>query len=165
MRIDYIAEAEKFRPSHIKTLLVGEAPPSSGKRYFYVPFNMSLSLPIEKDRSLPATVFNHYFNRRPKDKEEYYLFLRRLQEKGVFLIDICDKPIKVRNCPKGLNQIIDEIPKLREKMTSRKIFIPDWEIIFLLARKNYIKKIKLEFPESNLIRWIDFGMSSDKRLF
>lgn len=163
MAINYFNESGKYRPEKIgktiKILLVSEAPPSSGTTYFYVPRRMSDRIPIQKDRSLPATIFNHYFGKRPTTIDEYVNFLVKLQEKGIFLIDICDEPIKVRGNPNGIQRIIREIPKLRTKMEERKINIADEDIVFLLARNSYIKYIRREFPNSKFIRWIDFRIS------
>lgn len=159
--INYYEESEKYRPEKIKNLLVGEAPPSSRKTYFYVPRLMSLTRPVENDTSLPATIFNHYFNKRPETENEYVNFLQQLQERGIFLIDICNDPIKVRGCPEGIQRIIKEISNLRQKMIERKIEIRDQDIIFLLARKNYSKYIRREFPASKRIRWKDFRLSKD----
>lgn len=159
MAIDYLAESERYRPKEITTLLVGEAPPPSGKTYFYVPHIMALDKPIEDDRSLPATIFNHYFKKRPKDKEEYRCLLQELQSLGVFLIDIYEKPLKVRNSPEGIKCIIEEIPKLHGKMTGRNIMVPDKAIVFLLARGNYCSDVKKDFPESLRIPWKAFRMS------
>ena len=64
MPIDYISEAEKYRPDTIKTLLVGEAPPPNGQTYFYLPRELKNSGTIRNDRSLPATIFCHYFGKR-----------------------------------------------------------------------------------------------------
>ena len=161
MAINYFQESEKYRPETIKTLLVGEAPPSSGKTYFYVPKPMSDKIPIQKDRSLPATIFNHYFQTRPTTKDEYVDLLLRLKKKGIFLIDICDDPIKVRGNPGGEQRIINDIPKLRNKIASRGIKVADEEIVFLLARTNYLKHIRNEFPNSKHIRWIHFRMSQE----
>lgn len=159
MAINYLTESEKYRPKRIMTLLVGEAPPPNRKTYFYVPNTKPVKVNIEKDRSLPATIFNHYFGKRPENDVEYYLFLRELQREGIFLIDICDEPIKVRDSMEGLQRIIDEIPMLRGKMKGRGILVPDEDIIFLLARPNYKKLLRKEFPVSQMIRWIDFRMS------
>ena len=156
MAINYIIESEQYRPTKIKTLLVGEAPPSSGKKYFYGPKQMSNVRPIIEDRSLPATIFGHYFQKRPTTKDEYIAFLLRLRAMGIFLIDICDDPIKVRGCSEGVQRIIDEIPRLREKMAAREIRVPDRGIVFLLARTNYLEHIRREFPDSQYVRWIDF---------
>jgi hypothetical protein len=166
MGIDYYAESEKYRPDKIgksiKKLLVGEAPPSSRKTYFYVPRPISRARPVEDDNSLPATIFNHYFKKRPETKDQYIHFLLRLQEKGVFLIDICNDPIKVRGCSEGVQHIINDIPKLRGQMAERKIQVADRDIIFLLARKNYLKHIRPELPDSQYIRWKEFRISPER---
>jgi len=159
MPIDYFRESEKYRPRKVTTLLVGEAPPPSGKAYFYLPRPMSNKRPVRNDRSLPATIFYHYFQRRPKTEAEYIDLLFKLQNKGIFLIDICDEPLKVRGCKKNLERIVNEISKLRNKMRLRNISIKDEDIIFLLPRKNYLKHLKGEFPNSKYFRWIDFRMS------
>ena len=159
MAINYLTESEKYRPKRILTLLVGEAPPPNRKTYFYIPNAKPDKVNIEKDRSLPATIFNHYFGKRPENDVEYRLFLRELQREGIFLIDICDEPLKVRNSPEGLQRIIDDIPMLRGKMKRREISVPDEDIVFLLARENYKKHLRKEFPISHMIRWIDFRMS------
>jgi len=161
MAIDYFNESENYRPKTIKTLLVGEAPPSSGKTYFYVPQAMSDKDLIQNDSSLPATIFNHYFQKRPTTAEEYVNFLRLLQGKGIFLIDICDEPIKVRNNPEGIQRIKREILELRGKMKRRNINVAVEDIVFLLARKDYKKDIKREFPNSTYKTWIDFRMSPE----
>jgi len=44
MAIDYFLESQKYRPKEIKMLLIGEAPPASGKTYFYVPKPMDTSM-------------------------------------------------------------------------------------------------------------------------
>ncbi|MFC1977857.1 hypothetical protein ACFLWS_06320 [Chloroflexota bacterium] len=159
MAIDYFRESEKYRPATIKTLLIGEAPPPSGKTYFYVPRAMSNATPIENDTSLPATIFNHYFHDRPTAIDRYIAYLTRLIEKGIFLIDICSDPIRVRANPEGVLRIIDEIPKLRSRVLARGIQVIDSNIVFLLARNKYEKQIRCEFPNSQLVRWKDFRMS------
>jgi len=60
--------AKNYKPKNIKILLIGEAPPHNRKSYFYkVPDNYTPKKPIIKDYSLPATIFNHYFGRRPSN--------------------------------------------------------------------------------------------------
>ena len=89
-QIDYRRLSEDFKPDAIKVLLIGEAPPPNGKSYFYtIPEKYpTIKYSIEDDTSLPATIFNHYFGRRPLNEKEYEKFLCLLKEKGVFLIDI-----------------------------------------------------------------------------
>ena len=161
MGIDYLRESEKYRPDTIKTLLVGEAPPSSGKNYFYVPCILQNAIPVENDRSLPATIFNHYFQERPRTIDQYVKFLLKLKEEGIFLIDICSEPIKVRGSSEGLTRITAEIQKLRQKIADRGIYVLDHDIVFLLARNNYVKHIRAQFPDSQRLTWKHFRMSSE----
>lgn len=133
MEINYLRESEKYRPKTINVLLVGEAPPPSGTRYFYVPRPMDLSKLIEQDTSLPATIFNHYFRKRPETVKKYIEFLRALQIKGIFLMDIVDEPIKVRDNPEGMQKVIMGINKLKDKMNGRGIEVKEDNMIFLLA--------------------------------
>ena len=96
--MDYEKLALTNKPHTIKTLLIGEAPPPNGKSYFYkVPEKYpTRKSSIEDDTSLPATIFNHYFGRRPEDPQEYEQFLKCLKERGIFLVDILNKPIVIR---------------------------------------------------------------------
>ena len=164
--INYFEASEKFKPKEVKVLLVGEAPPPSGKTYFYVPKPMSNKRPIKNDRSLPATIFYHYFRERPETVERYIELLNKLKDRGIFLMDIVDEPIKISDrkvkggiIQENLEYIINQIPLLRNKISSRGINIEDENIIFLLARKNYKRHLVGEFPNSHKIRWIDFRLS------
>lgn len=162
MSIDYLRASETYKPKVIRQLLIGEALPPSQKTYFYVPpERCKTGLPIKDDRSLPATIFHHYFRRTPETKEDYEALLQRLQEIGVFLLDICDEPIKVRNCPAGVQRIVDEIPNVREKMAARRITVADEDIVFLLPRMSYLKHLKRAFPHSRYARWMDFRLSHE----
>ncbi len=156
MTLDYHALSERYRPEQITTLLVGEAPPPSGASYFYLPAPLRVAANIRENRSLPATIFYRYFKRLPSDTGEYESMLSALKDRGVFLIDICDEPIRVRNHPPGLRRIVDEIPRFRARLAARKLAVEDSAITFLLARTTYRTILKAHFPESNLIRWIDF---------
>jgi hypothetical protein len=158
--IDYLNESEKYRPAIITTLLIGEAPPPSGHKYFYLPESMSASKSIENDTSLPATIFHHYFQTRPATQENYLELLYKLKEMGAFLIDIYDQPVRVRerNKPPNIQPIVEAIPKLREKMVRRGIEVPDERIVFLLARNHYKKVLQQYFPDSKTVPWIDFRL-------
>jgi hypothetical protein len=167
--IDYFKESGKFKPNKINVLLVGEAPPPSGKKYFYkVPDNYKVSKTVENDTSLPGTIFNHFFNRRPKNPKEYKRFLEELKSQGVFLIDMYNEPIRIRdrNEPGGINNKNLEKIFSDENMTDLKNRIDELStnktiMIFLLARnyrKKYKDKIKITFPDAKLIRWKKFRM-------
>ncbi|WP_420580202.1 hypothetical protein [Reichenbachiella sp.] len=163
--MDYKSLANKYRPSVIKTLLVGEAPPPAGKSYFYLPCQMSRAS-LENDTSLPATIFGHYFGRKPDDQEEYVTYLESLKEMGIFLIDIVERAIQIRDrkSPTGINEenlvmLIDTIPTLKRRITQKGIDVDEGNIIFLLPRNHYRKQLKTHFPNSTLVRWKEFRMS------
>jgi len=156
--IDYTKERNKYKPELVKTLLIGEAPPPSGKTFFYVPKQISNNRTIENDTSLPSTIFNHYFDRRPETIEEYKEFLKMLTQQNIFLIDILDEPIKIRGNKENENYLISKIPDFREKVKSFGIELDEKYWIFLLARNSYKKYINKEFPLAQKIRWIDFRL-------
>jgi hypothetical protein len=157
--IDYFIEAQKYRPSIVRTLLVAEAPPKGGHTYFYVPKSMNPGIPIARQSSLSATIFYHYFREIPATEKRYAELLNRLKRRRIFLIDICDEPIGVRNSPEGLQRITREIPKLRAKLRRLKIRIGEDRIIFLHARKNYSRKLRSAFPTSRHTCWMCFRMN------
>lgn len=174
MPLDYSKESEKYLPNVVKTLLIAESPPPNGNTYFYVvpksdSFYSKKKCPIEKDKRLSSTIFYHYFKKRPKNPQDYSELLDRLSEKKIFLMDISDKPLKIndkrfehwRN-PDALKGLINEIPNLRSKIENRCGTVDDKDIIFLLARNNYKKKLTSIFPNSEFIRWNKFRISEEK---
>ncbi|HOC77507.1 MAG TPA: hypothetical protein PKO31_02310 [Methanofastidiosum sp.] len=169
MPLDYFELSEKYRPERVETLLIAEGPPPSGNSYFYLPAKMNPGRDIRNYRSLPATIFYHYFKSIPSSTEEYESFLFRLKERNIFLIDILDEPLKIRDrsSPKGINKenydiLLSNIPRLKEKIKKRGILISEDRIIFLLARTSYKKELMKEFPNSQFVRWIDFRLSYEK---
>ena len=163
--MEYVKHAKSYKPTEIKILLIGEAPPSNGKSYFYkVPEKYpTRKSSIENDTSLAATIFNHYFGRRPNDTKEYEQFLKCLQKKGVFLIDIINLPLEIRKKDKSLNQenidklISDEnLNDLDNRINS--LINNDKKVIFLLARTKYLKKLKTRFPHYTFITWKCFRL-------
>ncbi|MFC1820584.1 hypothetical protein ACFLZG_05825 [Thermodesulfobacteriota bacterium] len=163
MAIDYIKEAEKYRPEVIKTLLVGEAPPPNGQTYFYLPKELNNTTSIQNDRSLPATIFCHYFGKRPEGLTEYIQFLNALKNIGVFLVDIYDEPIVVRGSHEGEQKIVEAIPKLYTKLQERGIDMKAQQTIFLLARNSYAKHIRRHFPYAERITWKKFRMENGEK--
>lgn len=158
--IDYERERNKYRPESIKTLLIGEAPPPGKKTYFYVPKMLSLGKSIEDDTSLPSTIFNHYFHKRPETIEEYEQYLIKLKQNGIFLIDILDEPIPIRDNKENENYLVTKIPELREKIKTMRIDLAERDWIFLLARNSYKTYLNREFPIAKKIRWKDFRLNT-----
>jgi len=158
--IDYLKVRAEYQPSTIKTLLIGEAPPPNGKTYFYLPKLMSLGKSVRDDTSLPATIFNHYFHKRPETLEQYKAYLNTLEMHGIYLIDIIDEPKRIRGNKENEEYLISKIPFLKEKIESRGLVIEEENWIFLLARNSYKKHLKKHYPLSTKIRWIDFRMDT-----
>ena len=163
--MNYIELAETYRPEKIEVLLIGEAPPPNGKNYFYkVPDIYPVkSVEIEDDTSLPATIFNHYFGKRPISPTEYEKFLKCLQSRRVFLIDIFNEPIKIRNGRKGiikenLEKLIStqNLKVLKDRIDD--LTDPKTKIIFLLARNNYLKNLRQSFKDVSFINWKCFRL-------
>ena len=154
-RVNYAELSKNYKPNKIKTLLIGEAPPQSGKSYFY--------LPVDKVyyRSLPGTIFIHYFGILPQGKNEYVYFLNELKRRGIWIIDITDEPVQVwinrkkwiKN-PNSINTIVKNIPVLKNRILD--MGINEKDIIFLLARTDYIKNLRIYFPLSRMITWSKF---------
>lgn len=165
MALPYFELSEKYRPERLETLLIGEGPPPSGDKYFYLPVKMNPKRDIRSYRSLSATIFYHYFRSIPSSIKEYESFLLRLKERNIFLIDILDNPLKIRDRSSvdGINKenydrLISSIPELRDKIKDRGISISEDRIVFLLARTSYEKDLKREFPNAQYFRWIDFRL-------
>jgi len=162
---DYIEISDEFKPTKVELLLIAEAPPTNENSYFYIPYNIGQTKTRRKDSSLPATIFYHYFDRLPKDKDEYLEFLNCLCKNGIFLIDISDIPLNIRDNhginENNLNILISEIPKLKNKIKDRIGIIKENKIKFLLPRNHYIGKLQELFPESQYFSWVDFRMQTE----
>ena len=161
--INYHDARDKYRPQVIKTLLIGEAPPPNGETYFYIPKQLNLRRSIEDDTSLPSTIFNHYFGKRPENNAEYQCFLKTLKKNGVFLIDILEEPLRIRKNKINEDYLIENIPNVREKIKQMGIDLPEDKWIFLLARNSYRKWINMFYPKAQKIRWKDFRMNAIKQ--
>jgi hypothetical protein len=126
---------------------------------------MSDKIPIEKDTSLPATIFHHFFGCRPGTVKEYAELLDGLKAKGIFLMDILDEPLRIRGnngiVRESLEYLVSCIPSLRERIAARGITVDDEDIVFLLARLHYQKHLKQEFPQARFSRWKDYRMSTE----
>lgn len=164
--MDYNTLAKKYKPEAIKTLLVGEAPPPDGKTYFYkIPDVYSIpKSKIEDDSSLRATIFNHYFGRRPNDRSEYEKFLICLQKRGVFLIDIYDENLVIKKRGQPFNGVnieklvsAENIKKLKDKIS--KLVTPETKVIFVIPTgRPYTKELLKEFPNISCVNWKCFRL-------
>ncbi len=167
MPLDYNALAKSYKPKVIKTLIIGEAPPSCGTKYFYKAFQMSKAK-LENDYSLPATIFGHYFGKKPTDIDEYEKMLRVLQSNNIFLIDIHDEPIQVATRKNGTNRanmqkVKDSICLLKNKIQFVCGGLPE-EIIYLMPRGGYKRLLKALCLNSSYYGWKEFRIIPAKHL-
>ncbi len=126
---------EKFRPDHIKTLFVAEAPPSvdSGRFFFFVPVTRGDTLFLEMMKVLyPRERFN--INASDVRKRKYEL-LEQFRRDGFFLTDAVKALLPKRatqSVKKGA--IRRSLPKLKGKL--RELCDPDTKIV-LISRPVY----------------------------
>lgn len=162
----YSLYSECYKPSEIKVLLIAEAPPPDGKTYFYsIPVKYSIpKSKIEDDTSLRATIFNHYFGRRPNDTYEYKQFLKCLQERGVFLIDIINENLVIKKRGQPFNEVnIKKLVSTKNlndlKSRIKKLTTSDTKIIFLLPTgRPYINELRKEFSNVSFVNWKCFRL-------
>lgn len=164
MTIDHKALQAQFRPTLIRTLLIGESPPSHRRTYFYQPAGMRLNMSADQDSSLPATIFCHYFGDRPSTNDVYSRYLHALKDAGIYLIDILEEPTLVRGSLEGLSRVRSEIPLLSKRLTDEGISTPEQDWIFLLPRRDYSTLIKQHYPDAQRVYWADFRRSRGSSL-
>lgn len=93
---------ESYRPSEIKTLIIGEAPPNGGTRFFYhddVPQHDNLFLAV-MGVLYPTETLLYKINRTPKEKKK---LLERFKTDGFYLMDLFPMPLDQK--PKGKGKV------------------------------------------------------------
>ncbi len=177
--INYEYLSNQYKPNQIRTLLIGEAPPPNQKSYFYkIPEKCSASLAIEQDTSLPATIFHHYFGVRPSTPKEYEKLLTCLRHHGIFLMDMINEPLLIRDRSAEGGIHLENLEKLfsEENLGSLKKRIsevadPQTRIIFLVPRtykKMYREKLAnhldIKLTKENYVQWKDFRLMEGERI-
>lgn len=107
--------AAKYRPQHVRLLLIAHAPPDDVDRYFYFE-------DVREKDDLFRYVVQGLFGVMPHDRSAKALWLARLRDAGVFLIDLVEQPIsshvrgrkaKVRDLKPFVPGLIDRARALR----------------------------------------------------
>lgn len=155
MAVKYRAVAEIFKPEDIKKLIIGECPPSDGKSYFYIP------TPVKNLESMPGTIFTHYFQCIPTTENKYFEMLCVLKEYGIFLIDILDHPILIRDSggiiKENLEILKTGIQNFPSHLARNGIDVPQANWTFLIPTgRNYTRLLKNLYPEAKVIIWPDY---------
>ena len=130
---------ESYRPAEVKTLIIGEAPPDGGNRFFYhddVPQHDNLFLAV-MGVLYPTETLLYKINRTPKEKKK---LLERFKTDGFYLMDLFPMPIDQKT--KGKGEVF--FSKVFMKRLSKERLAKDCLIILL----NPVKV--LERPLKNL---------------
>jgi hypothetical protein len=109
MNLWYKELRDRYRPSIIKILLIGESPPDPGdreRRFFYSP-NLKYD---NLYRGVAKAVYGEYVKLQKKPH-----ILRNLQRDGFWLIDACDEPINKLKPGEKSKMIKKSLPRLIEK--------------------------------------------------
>ena len=120
LRSRYAAARNKYKPSTVKTLLIGEAPPCDLDRYFYfeeVPKQDSLFLEIAGVLYPEMKAAYLKSKRDPAFKAE---LLEQLQSDGYWLIDLSEVPHEVtgEKAEDSLPGLLERVKKVAGKGTN-----------------------------------------------
>lgn len=134
--------AERYRPEHIDTLLVAEAPPTALDRYFYFE-------DVQTQDSLFRHVAEMVLGEKPtRDKAPY---LDELKERGWFLIHVAEDPIGSRR-EQIPPLVADLIARCRELAPERIVVIgaPVYDLVFDPLRRAGlpVADVRLPYPGS-----------------
>lgn len=166
--MDYKKLAQVYQPKKIGVLLVGEAPPPSGKKYFYFPPpDYKPVRGIADDAGLPATIFNHYFGKRPANSIEYVEYLSHLKKHGIFLIDMYPFPENFRRNKDLRDKLFNGSNMMRLQKEINLLAHQSTKIIFLLARNYQAAQrmiITKHFPSAIYEKWKDFRLNTTEIL-
>jgi len=136
------AASERYRPEHVKVLLVGGQPPALLSRYFYFE-------DVDHHDGLFWDVVKATTGELMSDRHEKPQYLAELMALGVFLIDMKEDPTD----PKPLETHIDDlIERCRDLHAERIIVIrPEvFDIAFIALRNAGLPVInrRIPFPTS-----------------
>lgn len=155
----------QFRPDHIKTLFIAEAPPSkkSHRFFYFVSVSRGDTLFLETMKVLYPDEFYSAQHARQHKRE----FLTRFQNDGFYLIDACKSPM-----PKGVSfsekkrTVRDNLPFLRTTLKSISALCDSRSKIILISKSVYLT-CSSELAAFNVINdcMIDFPAAGRQRHF
>lgn len=156
---------KQYRPAHIKTLFIAEAPPSKkSQRFFYfiaVPRGDTLFL--ETMKVLYPKEFRSAKHARLHKKE----FLSRFMNDGFYLIDACRFPLPTdASFAEKRRAIEDNLPFLRKRLKGISESCDSRTKVILISKPVYVV-CSCELVDFNVIndRMIDFPASGRQRHF
>jgi hypothetical protein len=144
-RANRAAAAAKYKPAHIRLLLVAEAPPCTLDRYFYFE-------DVQQHDSLFRYVYRGLFDEAPS-REGKAECLAKMREAGVFLIDVSEEPIadgaKVRLTSEQLAGIVPRCAELKpDAVILIKSNVHDLTHASLAGAGFNVADVRMPFPAS-----------------
>lgn len=139
--------AAKYKPTQVKLLLLGEAPPCDTSRYFYFEN-------VPKHDWLYVYVCKGLFGETPvaKLRAEKPAYLTRMRERGVFLIDLASGGMKEPTPKKLLPLVPDAVARAKALKPETMILIKSqiYDVAFQPLRDAGLRVIdaRIPFPAS-----------------
>ena len=143
--------AARYRPQHIDTLLVAEAPPSALDRYFYF-----------EDVNIHDSLFRHVvqavLGEKPtRDKAPY---LDELRERGWFLLHMSEEPFRDRSV---LPPLLPDLLARCEELAPNRVIVVGTRLFDLVHRPMRaaglpVVDVRLPYPGSGQQRRFLDGM-------
>lgn len=132
--------ARRFRPTHVRLLLIAEAPPSSLDRYFYFP---NVATQDSLFREIASAVLSVAPTR--ENKRDH---LEGLRDQGVFMIDAVPEPVEDRYTIE-VGQLMARIRRLNpEKVIIVKTGVYDRIFETLRDAEIPVVPVRIPFPGS-----------------
>ncbi len=133
--------ARRFHPDAVALLLVAEAPPSDLDRYFYFP-------DVTRQDSLFRHVARSVLGAEPTRANKPEL-LRRLRDKGVYLIDLSPEPKAGGNLEPFVPALVHRIQKIRPaSIILIKTNVYDAAFVALREAALPVVDVRVQFPGS-----------------
>ena len=133
--------AERYRPDRIRLLLIAEAPPADPNRYFYFP-------EVNAHDSLFRYVIRSLLGVDPTRENKPEL-LARLQQQGIFLIDLKPDPVDSTSLDSYVPELVHRVQGLNpERIVLIKATVYDAAYAALAAAGLPVSSVRVPFPGS-----------------
>jgi hypothetical protein len=145
--------AGRYRPQHVRLLLVAHAPPNSPDRYFYYE-------DVREKDDLFRYVIAGLFGAKP-GRTDKRMWLGRLSESGVFLIDLIEHPYDGSELIDYVPGLIERAKALRpEHVVLIKTDVFDTAFSALVEAGLPVAQARLPFPTSGRQRQFQEGFAT-----
>jgi hypothetical protein len=137
-----VEAAERYRPEHIRLLLIAEAPPEAEDRYFY--FH-----DVHTQDSLFRYVARSLLPDAQPTRENKPVLLAQLRDRGVFLIDLKQDPVDGTALTAYVPDLLRRVQELNpDRIVLIKATVYDAAYAALAAAGLPVSSIRVPFPGS-----------------